>query len=402
MLKKILKISSITILTFMLLGFAFLFGTNLGYQLRVVAAEIIMSSQHRGLVKLTFLPQEEVDSILKSIQNPEVENTHDSSLNWDILQSIQSQEQGKKTSTQELIDIFERRQAERGITQAMENNDLALAEEIKKEYETKISSNQNSKLVVSVEDIEGTYSDHFFKGKMATISNPFNVGLELSSGKQISSEYGEQLNFIAQTNNGILATNASGFVDENGVGNGGTPIGIVINDGQHIADPGGTFAKANVAGITNEGLLISGDYSTDELLALGVQEAAGFKPQLISNGEKIPMEGNGGWGYGPRTAIGQKADGSIVLVVIDGRQTHSVGASIIDLQEIMYNAGVVNAMTMDGGSSALMYFNGKNITTPSSVKNIPRYIPNAWVVKAKTGQEVEIYENGQLINSYTQ
>ena len=112
-------------------------------------------------------------------------------------------------------------------------------------------------------------------------------------------------------------------------------------------------------------------------------------------------DGNGGWGYGPRTAIGQKADGSILLLVIDGRQTHSIGASMKEVQDLLYDRGAVNAMAMDGGSSAIMYFNGKNITTPSSANNIPRYIPNAWLVQPFANQEVEIYENDKLIKNYT-
>ena len=57
---------------------------------------------------------------------------------------------------------------------------------------------------------------------------------------------------------------------------------------------------------------------------------------------------DGGWGYGPRSIMAQKKDGSIMFFVIDGRQTHSIGASLRDCQDILYEKGAVNAMAMDG------------------------------------------------------
>lgn len=399
MVKKVIKGMSLTIFIVAFLGFAFLFGTSNGHQLRIVGAEVILSSQHRELVKFMFLSENEEKTILKSIQNPEVENLDkESTLSSKIMAALKNT--SEKSSTQELLDIYERRNAERGIEEALENNDEEKAEEIKKKYEMKVASNRNSKLKVEVEDIDKTHSDHYYKGKIATISNPFNVSIELSKGREAGSGYGEKVSYIAKKNEAILATNASGFVDVGGNGTGNVPIGILISDGKPISDPGGSFAKDYFAGLTNEGLLVTGYYSTDELLAMNVVDGAGFKPQLISNGKKMITEGNGGWGYGPRTAIGQKEDGSIVIIVIDGRQKHSLGASMKDVQDIMYDAGVVNALAMDGGSSAIMYFGGENVTTPSSLNNVPRRVPSAWIVKANEGQQVEIYENGKMIDSY--
>lgn len=401
MAKKIMKFFSITLLIIIALGFAFLFGTGIGYQLRTVAAEVILSSQHRNLVKYTFLPKEEIDGILKSIQNPDVENTHDSSLSEKIISAIKDKEE-EKTSADELKEIYERRATERQVGEALENNDQELADKLLKEYEEKVKElKKETKLKVEVKTIEGKEADHYYKGQMAIISNPHNVKLSLSQSKQIGAGYGEQVSYIAKREDAILATNASGFVDENGNGTGGTPIGIVISDSKPIADPGGTFAKDFVAAFNSDGLLLTGYYSTDELVALNVRDAAGFKPQLISNGKKMITSGNGGWGYGPRTTIGQKDDGSIVIVVIDGRQTHSVGASMKDVQDLMYEEGVINAMAMDGGSSAIMIYNGKQLTTPSSLNNIPRYVPNAWTVVANEGQEVELYKDGELVDKYT-
>ncbi len=67
-----------------------------------------------------------------------------------------------------------------------------------------------------------------------------------------------------------------------------------------------------------------------------------------------------GSGANPRTAIGQTADGRILLLVTDGRGANGhLGATASDLIEIMEQYGAVNAANLDGGSSTCMYYNGK-------------------------------------------
>lgn len=371
-----------------------LFTTEIGYKLRLVAAEAVLSSQHRSWAKYTFISEDELNAILKNINDPDYINTHDTDINKNILESIENGEASFKDSTEQLHALYEQMVNQRKAKETQQEENLSYLDTIKEQQK------KESKLIVKVEKVEGRESDHYFTGKLMTVSNPKNVTLALSKGEQISKEYGEQISVIATRENAIGATNASGFVDVNGIGNGGSAIGIVIENGVTKTTPGGSDIQEYVAGLTEEGLLVTGHYSANELLKLGVKYAAGFKPQLIANGKKMITDGNGGWGYGPRTAIAQKADGSILLLVIDGRQAHSIGASMKEVQDILYERGAVNAMAMDGGSSAIMHFNGENITTPSSVNNIPRYIPNAWVVQPLANQEVEIYENDTLIKSY--
>ena len=81
----------------------------------------------------------------------------------------------------------------------------------------------------------------------------------------------------------------------------------------------------------------------------GVRDAVSFGPVLVVNGEAVEVNGSGS-GLNPRTAIGQREDGSILLVVIDGRQVNSLGASYSDVIELMLEYGAVNAANLDGGS----------------------------------------------------
>ena len=86
-------------------------------------------------------------------------------------------------------------------------------------------------------------------------------------------------------------------------------------------------------------------------------------------------------GLNPRTAIGQRDDGCILMLVVDGRQVHSYGATYKDLQDIMLEYGAVNAFNLDGGSSTTMWYNGSYVNSCSSANGIARPIPDAFLFR---------------------
>ena len=122
-----------------------------------------------------------------------------------------------------------------------------------------------------------------------------------------------------------------------------------------------------------------------EALSKGIRDAMSFGPLLIVNGESVNVTGTGG-GLNPRTAIGQTADGTMLLLVIDGRQTTSLGATFKDIIEIMFEYGAVNAANLDGGSSTLMMFNDEILNSSASLYG-PRQLPTAFLVRG--GEEDE-------------
>jgi len=360
-LKKFTRFFRILLIVFLscvVLGVLYLFTTPWGYKTREFAASIILSSQHRDLAKFTLLDDIVLKKIAADIDTPKYVNV--------------------KPPNDSFATIVDR-----GST-----------DEESPSFTTSFSKED---LIVSIDDVEKSYGDHYFKGKLLTVSNPLNVKISTSKGSQ-GRGFGEQLPIIAKREGAIAATNANGFYDPNGVGNGGTAIGTIIEDGVVKNTPGSTTKSDYVAGFTANGFLITGKYSIEDLQYFHVKQAASFRPQLIANGQKMITEGDGGWGYGPRTIIAQKKDGTVFLLVIDGRQSHSIGASLKDLQDYLYDKGAINAMAMDGGSSSAMYFNGKVVTSPSSVGHVPRYLPNAWVVVPKEGQKVAVYKNGERIS----
>lgn len=215
-----------------------------------------------------------------------------------------------------------------------------------------------------------------FKGYILTVSNPKRIKLAVTKGL---GESGTFLNDLIKKEKGIAGVNASGFVDVAGKGNGGVPTGIIIKDGEILYYEKG-FKNYSLIGFNKNGILILGNYTIKQIKDLKIQDGVSFGPFLIVNNKPTKIYGDGGWGINPRTVIGQKEDGSVVFLVIDGRQLQSIGATIKEIQDIMMTEGCVNAANLDGGSSSVMYYEGKLINSPSS-KYGERPLPSAWIIK---------------------
>lgn len=108
----------------------------------------------------------------------------------------------------------------------------------------------------------------------------------------------------------------------------------------------------------------------------------GGGPRLISGGKAamdLAAEGiqpNFSTTLHPRTAIGSTKDGDIWLVIVEGRQSMSRGASLEELSAIMLRLGCVEAMNLDGGGSSTLALSGLVINRPSD-KGIERSICNS-------------------------
>ncbi|MDD3225010.1 MAG: phosphodiester glycosidase family protein [Clostridium sp.] len=222
----------------------------------------------------------------------------------------------------------------------------------------------NSDNKIELEGIDGNK----FTGLALIIHDPKRVKIGYSPKLF---KVGQKTSAIAKENSAIAAINGGGFNDKGNksttlwTGTGGLPTGIIISKGKIIfpkqVDNKEIFK--GVAGITSKGTLIVGDYTANELLNKNVTEALCFGPTLIENG--VETSGFQYQGADPRTAIGQKTDGSIVLLTIDGRQGLKAGAEIEDVQKAMKKLQVYNAVNLDGGASTTMYYEGKVQNSPS-------------------------------------
>ncbi|NME82426.1 phosphodiester glycosidase family protein [Clostridium sp. SM-530-WT-3G] len=220
-----------------------------------------------------------------------------------------------------------------------------------------------------------------FNGYYLVIKDPTRVKVGYTSKLNVE---GETTSQIAENNDAIAAVNGGAFTDQSSnaqwTGNGGFPSGVIMTGGEVIHDDLGAGNKTDLFGITKKGVMVVGKYSVDELKKMDIQEALSFGPALVINGKMTPMSGDGGWGIAPRTVIGQRQDGAIILLVIDGRGVSSLGATLKEAQEVIYKLGAVNALNLDGGKSTTLYYNGEVRNTPSYSMG-ERTIPTAVIVK---------------------
>ena len=241
--------------------------------------------------------------------------------------------------------------------------------EIKIPTKNEDSSEENG-TGITVEDV---YGDSYC-GKVMIIDDPARVSVEVI-GVFDANRSGMLLSDVANSEGVVAAWNGGGFLDVNGAGGGGMPEGVVIKDGKLLSDY--SYNYPTVIGFDKDHKLIVGNMNGTQALNAGIVEAVSFGPVLVKNGVIAPSSAGG---LNPRTAIGQREDGAIIVVAIDGRQPHSLGATYSDVAEIMYSYGAVNAANLDGGSSSMLFYEGEMINSLGSAVG-ERCIPTAFIVR---------------------
>lgn len=245
----------------------------------------------------------------------------------------------------------------------------------KNEYEKAILTKDPGNDLYKVIPVSGTS----YQGYLVAVYDPSRISVATT---KYLGKYGESITTVAKRENAIIAMNAGGFYDPDWNSNGALPHGTVISNGKVVSD----YEDARVGGgficFTKENKLILGKMTKEEALAKGCRDAVEFGPYLIVNGKSSFIKGNGGWGIAPRTAIGQRKDGIVLMLVINGRIPSSIGADLVDLTEIMENYGAYNAANLDGGSSSELVINQKIVNTPvAGGVNGLRDMPTFWIVK---------------------
>ncbi len=224
---------------------------------------------------------------------------------------------------------------------------------------------------IELHEVHGTT----FSGMMMIVYDPSRV--VVSAIPEFSHGYhGWTLEQHIENNGAVAGINGGKYEDTNGLGAGAWPEGIVISGGEvRCGNDGGTYG---VYGFDNNNVLIVGRMTAARAMDMGIRDALTFGPALIVNGNPATLAGAGG-GLNPRTAIGQRSDGAVLLLVIEGRKTSSLGASMADLIDVFLEYGAVNAANLDGGMSSSMFYNGEQIVDNCTVRDTRR-IPTAFVV----------------------
>lgn len=247
--------------------------------------------------------------------------------------------------------------------------------EYENEYEEAILKKDEGNDLYKVIDIKGDG----YTGHLVAIYDPSKISV--CTTKYLGTK-GQYLVDMAKENDAVVAINGGGFIDPNYNSLGGVPQGIVIKDGKIISNR--TYKKTGgIIGFTEDNKLVLGKMTAKEALNKGVRDAVTFGPFLIVNGKPSFIKGNGGWGTAPRSAIGQRQDGIVLFLVIDGRMVGRPGADMVDLTEIMQNYGAYNAANLDGGTSCGLVVNGELINDPinGNGKHKTRMIATGFIVK---------------------
>ncbi len=207
-----------------------------------------------------------------------------------------------------------------------------------------------------------------FSGKMMIVLDPSRCFIGDGGG-------GLTINSIAEKYGATGGINGGAFFDPSGGGSGGQPEGLTIYDGVVRHNPG---YACSIAGFNSDHVLFVGWFTYEDCVANDIVSCVSFSPPLIING--VPNE-NLVSSVNPRTSIGQRADGAVLMLVIDGRQASGMGATYADMRDVMLQYGAVNACNLDGGSSSVMYYQGEIINMPSSASGASRWLPNAFLFK---------------------
>ncbi|MCX7694620.1 MAG: phosphodiester glycosidase family protein [Caloramator sp.] len=258
--------------------------------------------------------------------------------------------------------------SEEEINKILEKNRAGLEIEEQHDGEVVVSKRDNNIEFVMLETNK-------FRGYLLIIDNPSRISVGTTDGL---GDRGMTLSQIIKKYGAVAGVNAGGFVDKNFTGTGGHPTGIIIENGKIVYKDEKT--KFSIVGFDENDVLVVGTYTLKEIKRKKIRDAISFGPPLIVNGKPTIKKGDGGWGIAPRTAIGQRKDGTVLLLTIDGRQKDSIGATLKEVQDILLKYDAYNASNLDGGSSTTMYYDGRVVNKPSDILG-ERAIPSAFIVK---------------------
>ncbi len=338
--KNLIKKSMITLMLLMVLGGVslgvVLYGPSSGFRDWLVTVSMT-SMTHQWIAKL-FYSDEQIEEILRNNRVEEIdEDTDTSSINTVAIDNINNEdeiEEAEKTFDNE----YEKQLFGKNLD--------------KEEYN--IYAETNSYRIIRI-------TGKGYTGYLAAIYDPSKVRTLVTSKLGITGEY---LTTMAENNKAVVAVNGGRFFDRGGHGSGAEPRGITFSQGECKSTYSYSFAGGMIGFNTDNVLVLSSKCTKANAEALNIRDCVCSGPFLIVNGKTSKVYGNGGWGTAPRTAIGQRKDGVVLMLVLDGRIIGRPGANMDDIIEIMQNYGAYNAANLDGGTSTAMTYNYEVISDP--------------------------------------
>lgn len=212
-----------------------------------------------------------------------------------------------------------------------------------------------------------------YRGVLAVAKDSSRLSVQNSA---YLGDTGQTAGQIAESNGGVLAMTGSAFIDDGGVSNGGTLNGYAMSDGVGQGDHLGWSYKRIELREDNYFYIVDASSTVDP----DTTDAVEFTPAIIVDGVRLNT-----WGWdslNPRAVIGQSDKGEILMLVIEGRLLDSLGVSVDECGAILERHNCMQAMNLDGGTSAILWYDGEYVTRCSNTA-LPegRTLPNAFVYK---------------------
>ena len=213
-----------------------------------------------------------------------------------------------------------------------------------------------------------------YQGVLAIAKDPSLLTVRPSSQLGIC---GESAGTIAKQYNGVLAMTGSGFIDPDGNGNGGILAGYAMCNGVEYGTGHCGYGYKRLE-LHEDNLM----YLKDAGAPVGesTTDAVEFLPAMIVDGN-ITGTVSAYNGLHPRACIGQSDKYEVLMLAIEGRQpTRSLGTDLTECAKILKEHGCMQALNVDGGTSAMLWFDGEEVIKCSNAA-LPegRGLPTAFV-----------------------
>ena len=231
-------------------------------------------------------------------------------------------------------------------------------------------SNNNDYKVIPV-------SGSKFEGYLVAIYEPKRMHVVASSKIGTAGEY---VTKMVKDNDAIVGINAGGFADPNFDGDGGTPLGITITKNRMITTDKYSDSRGGIIGFNANNELVLEALDSKSVVSKGMRDCISFGPYLVKDGQAKEMTGSGAFGpkgRAARSVIGQREDGIVLLLCVDGDRTKDEGATLGEVTEIMQKYGATNVANLDGGTSCQLVVDDEMINDPTSLEGEHRSRPVA-------------------------
>lgn len=229
------------------------------------------------------------------------------------------------------------------------------------------------------------------------IRDPSRVYLGLANAELDPSLQGKTMKEVMEAQGAVVAINAAEInrTLSSGRKAGSTPLGQIISGGRIAWDNGNPHYKGFV-GLDSENKLsvaVKTPKIEEIVKDMDIRDGCSTGPVLVVNGvieEKALKQSRQ---IEPRSAIGQRADGTVIFLCLDGWQPSSAGGTLLELAQLMKDLEAVNACALDGGNSSVMMYRdtaGKfgparqiyTVNSPAQLQAEPDPMPTYWLVQS--------------------